>query len=135
MENTIISFNEISTLLGESRDAFVKIIGNIRVNYIIDEYFEGKKELKFRRNGKTLVTFYFNEGVFTVLIIFGKKERAKFENENKKFSKYIIDHYKRSKTYHDGKWMFIDIADDKYTDDIIGLIQIKKKPNRKKIDI
>jgi hypothetical protein len=131
MDNTVKSFEEISTVLGKSVDAFIKIIGYIRVNYVMDEYFDGKDELKFRRSGKTLVTFYIKDGMFTVLLIFGKDERTKFENETKKYSKYINDYYKNSKNFHDGKWMFIDIVDDKYTDDIIALINIKKKLNRK----
>ena len=112
METTVKSFEEISIVLGKSVDAFIKIIGKIRVNYIMDEIFDGNNELKFRRSGKTLVTFYIKDGMFTVLIIFGKEERIKFENEYNNFSKYISDYYKKSKTFHDGKWMFIDIMDD-----------------------
>jgi len=135
MENLVKNFGEVEAILGKSIEAFVIIVGNIRINYIMDEYFDGKNELKFRRSGKTLVTIYLKDGMFTVLVIFGKEERIKFENDHKKFSKYINDHYKNSKTYHDGKWMFIDISDNKYIDDIIELIRIKKKPNRKKEDL
>ncbi|GHV15738.1 hypothetical protein FACS189493_0030 [Spirochaetia bacterium] len=132
MEAMVKSFEEISTALGKSVDAFIKIIGRIRVNYIMDEIFDVNNELKFRQSGKTLVTFYIKDGMFTVLIIFGKEECIKFENEYNNFSKYINDYYKNSKTYHDGKWMFIDVVDDRYVDDIIGLIEMKKKSNRKK---
>ncbi|GHU21690.1 hypothetical protein FACS1894172_21270 [Spirochaetia bacterium] len=103
METILKSFEELSTVLGKSVDVFIKIIGKIRVNYIMDEIFDGNNELKFRRSGKTLVTFYIKDGMFTVLIIFGKEERIKFENGYNNFSKYINDYYKNNKTYHDGK--------------------------------
>lgn len=76
-----------------------------------------------------------SNGYFTTLIIFGKKEREKFEVINNEFSKYINDYYNISKIYHDGKWMFIDIKDDLYIEDIINMIKIKKNPNRKKEDL
>ena len=94
MENKVKNFGEVEAVLGKSIDAFTKIVGNIRVNYIMDEFFDGKDELKFRRSGKTLVTIYLKDGMFTVLVIFGKEERNKFENDHKKFSKYINDYYK-----------------------------------------
>ena len=36
--------------------AFEQIVGFIRSNYVMDEFFDGKNEIKFRRSGKTLVT-------------------------------------------------------------------------------
>jgi len=115
-------------------DTFMDLVRFVRVNYIMDEFWNGKDELKFRKSGETLVTLHINDGYFTALIIFGKVERAAFETSKSQFSEYINNYYDDSHTYHDGKWMFIDIKDGVYLNDIIGLIKIKKKPNRK-IDI
>lgn len=44
------------------------------------------------------------------MIIFGKKEREYFEMHGNNFSQYIHDYYNNSKTFHDGKWMYIDVS-------------------------
>jgi len=117
--------------LGGSFDAFMDLIRFVRVNYVMDELWNGEDELKFRRSGKTLVTVCIKDGGFSSLIIFGQKERDAFDTARDRFSDFIRGYYDSSHTYHDGKWMFIDIRDGAYMDEIIGLLTIKKKPNRK----
>ena len=68
---------------------------------------------------------------FTFLIIFGKKEREYFEIQKNEFPKYVCDCYDHSKTYHDGKWMFMNVNSLEQLEEVKKLIQIKKKPNRK----
>jgi hypothetical protein len=66
-----------------------------------------------------------------VLIIFGKEEREKFEADRKSFSQFIQDHHDHTKTFHDGKWMFIDVNSVDIAREIVRLVYIKKIPNRK----
>lgn len=103
----------------------------IRGKYRLDEIGDGKDELKFKQGQKTIVTIYLHDDKFTFLIIFGKKERELFEIQKSKFSKYVCDCYDHSKTYHDGKWMFMDVSSLEQLEEVKKLIQIKKKPNRK----
>lgn len=103
----------------------------MRGKYRLDEIGDGKDELKFKQGSKTILTVYTHDDRFTFLIIFGKKERECFENRKSEFSQYIRDYYENSKTYHDGKWMFIDVTTLEQLYEIKELIQIKKKPNRK----
>ncbi len=103
----------------------------MRGNYVLDEQSNGKNELKFRHGQKTILTINIYEDKFVFLIIFGKAEREKFEMERESFSKYMQDFYDISKTYHDGKWMFIDVTSLDILDEVKHLILIKKKPNRK----
>lgn len=117
--------------LGGSFDAFMDLLRFIRVNYVIDELWDGKEELKFRRSGKTLITLCLKENCFNALIIFGKAERAVFDEVRGQFSDFICNYYDNSTTYHDGKWMFIDIDGKAHLDEIIEMLKIKKKPNRK----
>lgn len=131
MEMKVKSFEEIEKTLNNSTYAFVDIIGFVRSFYIMDEFWDGKNELKFRRSGKTLATFYINDGYFTLLIIYGKNECEKFEMRKNEFSEFISDYYNNSNTYHDGKWMFIDIHDSTHVQEIINMIKLKKNPNRK----
>lgn len=128
-------FIEVKGILKESISAWIEIIGYIRVNYAMDELWNDKDEFKFRKGGKTFATFYLREGYFTLLIIFGKGERTAFEEIQNQFPQYILDYYKNSKTYHDGKWMFIDIHNNEFIPDLIKMLNIKKKPNRKKEDM
>lgn len=103
----------------------------MRGKYRLDEIGDGKDELKFKLGQKTILTIYSHEDKFTFLIIFGRKEREVFEEQAENFSDYIRDYYDNSKTYHDGKWMFIDVTTMDQLEEVKKLILIKKKPNRK----
>lgn len=108
------SMEELDVILGKSVSAWVKLFNYIRTKYVMDEFWNGKDELKLRRGGRTFATFYIREGYFSLLIIFGQKERSAFENMLQEFPQYIVDFYSNCRTYHDGKWMFFDIRDDQY---------------------
>lgn len=109
-----------------------EIMVYMRGKYCLDEIGDSKDELKFKQGKKTILTVYIRDDRYTFLIIFGKKERECFEKQKNVFSKYICDIYENSKTYHDGKWMFIDIFTLEQFEEVKELIQIKKKPNRKR---
>ncbi len=79
----------------------------MRGRYKLDEIGDGKDELKFKQGQKSILTIYIREDRYTFLIIFGKKEREKFDAVRTEFSQYILNYYDNSKTFHDGKWMFI----------------------------
>ncbi|SEW43535.1 DUF3788 family protein [[Clostridium] fimetarium] len=72
-------FNEIERVLNNSASAWIKLVGYINTNYIMDERWNDKDELKFKKRGKTLATFYVRDGYFLLLLIFGKQERTVFE--------------------------------------------------------
>ncbi|MDR2530648.1 MAG: DUF3788 domain-containing protein [Oscillospiraceae bacterium] len=135
------SFDDAVAALGEAQGAWTRLLELIRTHYEMDELWtEGKatgklanyrNEMKFRRGGKTLVTLYLREGFFTVCVILGKAEREKFDLERGAFSDYIRIVYDQTHTYHDGKWLGIEVRDETYIDDIMRLLLIKRKPNRK----
>ncbi|MDD4496259.1 MAG: DUF3788 domain-containing protein, partial [Eubacteriales bacterium] len=141
MKSDIKPYEEIARVLGVSKTAWEKIVGYIRVYYGMDELWTGgvttgklanyRNELKFRRGGKTLVTLYVREGYFKVVIVLGKDERLTYEEWQSEFSEAIRKFYDDTPTYHDGKWLGIDICDLSLIDDVIGLLFIKRKPNRK----
>ncbi len=88
-------------------------------------------EYKYRRGGKTLCTFYAKENVANLLIIYGKSEREKFEERLPSFSKPLQDIYEKTETFHDGKWLWIPIDDKVKGEEILAMLRIKRKPNRK----
>ena len=122
----------IEAVVGDAMPALVKLLGYIRTQYTMDEIWDGKDELKMRRSGKTFVTIYIREGYFTLLLIYGKKERQTFEGIINEFTVEIQNFYQGCKTYHDGKWMFINVYREDQVDELIRMMYIKKKPNRKK---
>ncbi len=103
----------------------------MRGKYRLDEIGDAKDELKFKQGQKTILTIYSHKDRFTFLIIFGRKEREIFEDQAENFSAYMREYYNNAKTYHDGKWMFIDVTTTEQLEEVKKLILIKKKPNRK----
>ena len=87
--------------------------------------------LRYSRGGKTLCTVYFREGQAGVLIIFGKKERERFEESADRFSAAVREKYYASRTYHDGKWMLFDLETPDMLMDMVMLLAVKKAPDKK----
>ena len=87
--------------------------------------------IKFRQGNKTILAIYIHDERYDFLIIFGKAERAKFEEQRDEFPPLIQEIYDNSKTHHDGKWMMIPVSDLKTLETVKNLILIKKNPNRK----
>lgn len=94
----------------------------------------GKKwtyEYKYRRGGKTLCCLYAKSSCIGFMIIFGKDERARFEDIRDTLSDSICKQYDEAKTYRDGKWVMFEPIDMTEFDDYIKLLAIKRKPNKK----
>ena len=103
----------------------------MRGHYRLDEISDGRGEFKFRQGKKTILTLYPKEDRITFLLIFGRKEREAFDAARSEFPEWITSFYDGAKTYHDGKWMFIDVTSADQLAPIQQMILIKKKPNRK----
>lgn len=65
------------------------------------------------------------------MIIFGKDERAKFEDIRETLSDAVCRQYDEAKTYHDGKWVMFEPTNNAEFDDYMKLLSTKRKPNRK----
>lgn len=121
-KETLLVWNELTDAIDSLYDVdrlWDKGFGNWKVEY------------KYRRGGKTLCTFYAKEDVANLLIIYGKAEREKFENIKDSLSKTMQDIYERTEALHDGKWLWILIDDKIKIEDIIAMLKIKRRPNRK----
>ena len=135
MEN--IKREELEELVGIDKvNIFNKIVDNITSLYDMEQIWNngGKKwiyEYKFRKSGKTLCAFYFKENMLGFMIIFGKDERTKVEEIRNELSSNILETYDNAQTFHDGKWVMFNITDNSIIEDLIKLLFIKRKPNRK----
>lgn len=85
-------------------------------------------EYKFRKSGKTLCAFYFKENTLGFMIIFGKDERIIVEEIRNELSSDVIKTYDDAQTFHDGKWVMLNITDYSISEDIKKLLFIKRKP-------
>ncbi len=127
---------EIATLLGEKAyTAWQKICYFVDENYDMQTLWStagkaGLWEYKFRKSSKTLCALYGRENNFGFMVIYGKAEREKFEAQIAQFSDKIQNLYHEAKTYHDGKWIMVDVYDDVGLTDLEQMLIIKKKPKK-----
>lgn len=127
----------LEELIGSSNlDIWNKLVAVIESLYEMDRtwnkgFGDWIYEYKYRRGGKTLCTFYAKQDVAYILITLGKAEREKVEINRDDFSPSLLALYNETKTYHDGKWLWIQIDESMSIDDIVNLLKIKRRPNRK----
>lgn len=137
MKKEIPTQGELLTLLGPERlAAWNAVCSAVDARYEMDTLWNdgGKKwdyEYKYRRGGKTLCALYARENCFGVLIIFGKDERAAFEAVRGEYSETMQGIYDAATTYHDGKWMMVEMDDSALLEEVMKLLAMKRKPNRK----
>lgn len=128
---------ELEKLVGLDKvNAFYDIVNEIAKLYDMEQIWNsgGKKwtyEYKFRKSGKTLCAFYFRENTLGFMIIFGEKERAKVEEIRNELSSDVMEAYDNAQIFHDGKWVMFNIKNNSIIEDLMKLLSIKRKPNRK----
>lgn len=129
--------NELKTMLGSGKFAVLrKLCCAIEELYAIPPVWNsgGKKwiyEYKYRKSGKTLCALYMKENTLGFMVIFGAAEREKFEAERQHYSAFVQNVYDGATTYHDGKWMMLELADLSCFEDLKRLLRIKRKPDKK----
>ncbi len=127
---------EIRKLIGSSAmTAWEELTKFVVLNYEFEPVWDaggkyGVWEVKYRRSGKTLCAFYAKDSSFTVLIVFGKAEREKFEASRDEFGPQIVELYENTHQYHDGKWLWVNLKDMSLVEDVKKLIVIKKRPKK-----
>ena len=137
MLDKIPNEEEMTALLGKSLyDVWHMLCALIDKKYDMDCLWDQggkawKYEYKYRRGGKTLCSLFARENCIGFMIIFGKDERLKFEADRDNYAKEIQKIYDEAPTYHDGKWMMFEPVDTSLFPDLIRLLRIKRKPNRR----
>ncbi len=133
----IPSAEQLSQLLGvQLYEIWQKLCDLIEKEYDTERLWNkgGKDwtyEYKYRRGGKTLCALYARENRLGFMVVLGKDERLKFENERNNFTKEVQSVYDGAQTFYDGKWVMFEPSDASLFDDFIKLLKIKRKPNRK----
>ena len=139
MLDIVPNAEEMTSLVGQSLyDVWNKLCLLIDEKYEMDcQWNKGGKawtyEYKYRRGGKTLCALYARENCIGFMVIFGKDERAKFEEERGNYSEQVQKIYDEAQTYHDGKWVMFEPTNTAEFDDYMKLLAMKRKPNRNKL--
>lgn len=137
MLENIPTQSTMTELLGPSLfEVWQKLCSAIDEKYEMEHIWNdgGKKwtyEYKYRRGGKTLCCLYAKRNCVGFMVIFGKEERAKFEEIRGVLSNTVCRQYDEANTYHDGKWVMFEPTDTAEFDDYMKLLAVKRKPNRK----
>ena len=137
MLDTMPGEEEMTALVGKPLyDVWNRLCALIEENYAMDCLWDKggkawKYEYKYRRGGKTLCALYARENCVGFMVILGKEERLKFEASRENYSQEVQKIYDEAHTYHDGKWMMFEPVDTSLFPDFMGLLRIKRKPNRK----
>ncbi len=64
-----------------------------------------------------------------VVIVFGQAERDKAETVLPSLVSHARDDYLEATTYHDGKWVRIDVDSDEVLGDVRCLLEVKRRPS------
>ena len=117
--------------------AFDSLLDFLDNNYNFEQeiYFGGKKfgvMLRYRRNGKTLISIFPEKNAFSVILIYGKKEVIMFNAQRESFDTYFTSVFDNTPQLHDGRWMLITIEDENLLPELAKMIMIKKSIMKEK---
>ena len=137
MPEIVPSAEQMTRLVGKPLyEIWTQLCALIDEKYYMDRLWgSGGKawtyEYKYRRGGKTLCALYARENCIGFMVILGKDERLKFEDDKEHYAPEVQNIYDGTPTYHDGKWLMFEPTDTSLFEDLIRLLTIKRKPNRK----
>ena len=113
------------------------LLAFIDANYpgvFVGEWLFGGKQhgwsLRFKKS-RSFCTLVPERDRMKVLIVFGAAEREKAEAVLPALASHARDDYRQATTYHDGKWVLIDVDSDEVLDDVERLLEVKRRPRRK----
>lgn len=111
--------------------AFDSLLKFLDDNYNFEQQivFGGKKfgvMVRYRKNGKTLVSIFPEKDAFSVVLVYGKKEVILFEANREAFGSFMTDIFDNTPQLHDGRWMLITLSDDSQLPELEKMIMIKK---------
>lgn len=83
--------------------------------------------LRFKKS-KSFCTFIPARNQFLLVIVFGGEERKKVEDILPELVSHAREDYLAATTYHDGKWLALEVDTDAVLADVERLLSIKRRP-------
>ncbi len=127
---------EILDFIGEpAKEAWVELRRLIEDHYdlISDTVFYGAKygwTVRYRKGGKTLCSLFPEKGAFTVLIVLGCKESEIAASLREELGPTVQKLIGDTQQLHDGRWLWIRLLTTSDVDDVMKLLQVKRKPRK-----
>ncbi len=81
------------------------------------------------KKSKSFCTLIPEKGRCLLLIVFGAKERAGVETMREELSAPVQKAYDEATTYHDGKWLLLDVNSKAICADAALLLAVKRRPH------
>ena len=94
--------------------------------------YGGKKHgwsLRYKKS-RSFCTFIPEKDSFKIQVVFGAKEREKFQEVREQLSKGALKAYDTATTYHDGKWLLLTIDSDRRLHDLEKMLTLKRRPKK-----
>ena len=126
---------ELLLSLGSGRDRWLRLETWIRETYGVEGeplYAGGGTgwTLRFRRGGRALLTLMPRAGAFRALVVIGPSAWAAAAGATQALSPTTRDAWEGARPYPDGRWLWLDVADDRVVADIECLVALKSPPPR-----
>lgn len=141
-EDPLPNMDEIREFIAqkEAVQAFDSLLDFLNENYNFEQEisFGGKNYgviIRYRKNGKTLVSILPEKEAFSVILIYGKKEVITFNAYRESFSSHFTTIFDQTPQLHDGKWMLIRVEDGSLLQELERMIMIKKAIKREKREV
>lgn len=87
--------------------------------------------VKYQKGGKSLCTLYPMNGFFIVLVVIGNKELAETELVMPLCDKHTRELFERTPYSAMGRWLMIQVSNERILEDAKRLIQIRRKIKQK----
>jgi len=126
--------NILSTL-GDKSDLWLKMHEFIANNYDFNKelVFFSKNygwTVRYRKNKKTLVSCFPENGAFSALLVLGKKEVEKINQIREELNENFLSIFDTTDQLHDGRWLWIRIKSEEDLESLIKVILIKRKSKK-----
>ncbi len=83
--------------------------------------------VRYRKNKKTLVSCFPENGAFSVLLVLGQKEADRVNQIRKELNKNFLSVFDKTEQLRDGRWMWIRIHHREDLESLKKVIQIKRR--------
>lgn len=128
------SITEIRDFIGSSKQLWDELIEYIEKTYQTKPLISYSScsaqpgwNIKYRKAGKSLCTLYPMDGYFIALVVVGGKEEeeVRIGMETGLFSAYLKELYDKTVYSKIGRWLMIEVTDEKILEDIKKLLEIR----------
>ncbi|MFH1513674.1 MAG: DUF3788 domain-containing protein [Bacillota bacterium] len=123
----------ILAALGSAKTLWLELCGYILTNFdVVAEnwYFTKRRgwSVRYRRGKKTLCYMFPEQNTFSILIILGRAEVAKADRAKDRLNEMTRHIFETTEQYHDGRWIWLQAADESDVQSFKVLLAAKIKP-------